>query len=175
MVVGADSGGSGPSITSMDDNLLDGDLFVSPEEMGDTDDGDEYELVGPDPAENVDYSDSGSTGGLPFGGQLMGPWSAAARIAASFALNNSETTNETVADEVTDDPTNVIDSGHTPDPGRGWEAVSGFDGNVDVPAAHDLLPDWMPWAIGGTLGTVVLLVVIFVLGQLVNLNFGGGA
>ena len=33
--------------------------------------------------------------------------------------------------------------------------------------------DWLPWAVGGTLGTVVLLVVVFIVGQLFTVNVGG--
>lgn len=38
--------------------------------------------------------------------------------------------------------------------------------NINYPDPPDFLPDWVPWAIGGTLGTVVLLAVVYIVGQL---------
>jgi len=44
---------------------------------------------------------------------------------------------------------------------------------AETVVSGDIFPDWLPWAVGGTLGTVLLLAVVFIVGQLFTVNVGG--
>jgi hypothetical protein len=65
--------------------------------------------------------------------------------------------------------------------GDPWQPVRDGAENLNVTVENgldgldELLPDWLPWAFGGTLGTILLLVVIYVVGQAVTWNVGGGS
>ncbi|WP_178917698.1 hypothetical protein [Natronomonas gomsonensis] len=180
---GVDSGDGEVSTTSMDDNLLDDHEWQGPVEPAPDDsdvpgyDSGGYEFVGPESDANWS-GDEQPTGDDPTLAEIL--TSGRAFSAAVFGENyvSPDDLEENPDSDPTGDPWWVYDGTVSPAEGAADSDIDLGTGtdirDVDIPEELNVdLPGWLPWAAGGTLGTILLLVVIYVVGQAVTWNVGG--